>query len=160
RLIVPAANAPEAAVIEGVQVFGVTSLHQAWKFLNGEEEIAPFQLDRQAFFRSQRGYEVDFDEVKGQHHVKRALEVAVAGGHNLLLSGPPVIVMSMLANRLQTIMHDMTQVEAIDATKLHSVTWLLDPKKAIHTTRPSRAPHPTLSDAGLLGGGTSPTPGE
>src|SRR5690606_208480 len=134
RLIVPAANAPEAAVIEGVQVFGVTSLHQAWKFLNGEEEIAPFQLDRQAFFRSQRGYEVDFDEVKGQHHVKRALEVAGAGGHNLLMIGPPGTGKSMLAKRLPTIMPEMTEDEAIEATKIHSITGLLDPKKAFLTT--------------------------
>src|SRR5690606_6892199 len=102
----------------------------------------------------------DFDEVKGQHHVKRALEVAVAGGHNLLMVGPPGTGKSMLAKRLPTIMPDMSEDEAIEATKIHSITGLLDPKKAFLTTRPFRAPHHTISDAGLLGGGTNPGPGE
>ena len=88
RVIVPEANMAEAAIIDGIQVFGVKSLHQAWKFLNGEASIEPYKLDRRAFFESHRSYEVDFDEVKGQHHVKRALEVAVAGGHNLLILYP------------------------------------------------------------------------
>ncbi len=160
RLIVPEANMAEAAVIEGIQVFGVKSLHQAWKFLNGEEEIRPYQLDRRAFFDSHRNYEVDFDEVKGQHHVKRALEVAVAGGHNLLMVGPPGTGKSMLAKRLPTIMPDMSEEEAIEATKVHSIAGMLDLKKAFLTTRPFRSPHHTISDAGLLGGGTNPGPGE
>jgi len=160
RVLVPEANAAEAAVVEGVQVFGIRSLYQAWKFLRGEEEIAPFALDRKAFFESHRRYEVDFDEVKGQHHVKRALEIAAAGNHNLLMVGPPGTGKSMLAKRMATIMPDMSEDEAIETTKIHSVTGLLDSKRAFLTTRPFRSPHHTISDAGLLGGGSNPGPGE
>ncbi len=160
RLLVPEANAPEAALVEGIEVFGVRSLHQAWKFLRGEEEIAPFALDRSAFFEAHRSYEVDFDEVKGQHHVKRALEIAAAGNHNLLMVGPPGTGKSMLAKRMPTIMPDMTEEEAIETTKIHSISGLLDPKRALLSTRPFRSPHHTISDAGLLGGGSNPNPGE
>jgi magnesium chelatase family protein len=160
RVIVPEANMAEAAIIDGIQVFGVKSLHQAWKFLIGEEAIAPYRFDRKAFFESKRQYEVDFDEVKGQHHVKRALEVAVAGGHNLLMVGPPGTGKSMLAKRMPTIMPDMSEEEAIEATKIHSITGMLDLKRSFLTTRPFRSPHHTISDAGLLGGGTNPGPGE
>ncbi len=160
RVIVPEANMAEAAIIDGIQVFGVKSLHQAWKFLIGEEALAPYRFDRKAFFDSKRQYEVDFDEVKGQHHVKRALEVAVAGGHNLLMVGPPGTGKSMLAKRMPTIMPDMSEEEAIEATKIHSITGMLDLKRAFLTTRPFRSPHHTISDAGLLGGGTNPGPGE
>jgi magnesium chelatase family protein len=103
---------------------------------------------------------LDFDEVRGQHHVKRALEVAAAGGHNLLMVGPPGTGKSMLAKRIPTIMPDMTEGDAIETTKIHSITGLLDPKRSFLTTRPFRAPHHTISDAGLLGGGSNPGPGE
>jgi magnesium chelatase family protein len=159
-VLVPEANAPEAAVIEGIQVFPIRSLKDAWDFLEGELNILPFRLDRRAFFDSHRSYEVDFDEVKGQHHVKRALEVAAAGGHNLLMVGPPGTGKSMLAKRIPSIMPDMTENEAIETTKIHSISGMLDPKRAFLTTRPFRAPHHTISDAGLLGGGTNPGPGE
>jgi magnesium chelatase family protein len=157
---VPEANAPEAAVIEGIQVYPIRNLREAWDFLEGDLIIPPFHLDRRAFFDSHRAYEVDFDEVRGQHFVKRALEVAAAGGHNLLMVGPPGTGKSMLAKRIPTIMPDMTEDEAIETTKIHSITGLLDPKRAFLTTRPFRAPHHTISDAGLLGGGTNPGPGE
>jgi magnesium chelatase family protein len=160
RLFVPEANAPEAAVIEGIDVFPIRNLRQAWEFLNGDIIIPPFRLDRKAFFNSHRSYEVDFDEVKGQHQVKRALEVAAAGNHNLLMVGPPGTGKSMLAKRMASIMPDMTEEDAIETTKIHSVTGMLDSKRSFLTTRPFRSPHHTISDAGLLGGGTNPGPGE
>jgi magnesium chelatase family protein len=160
RLLVPEANAPEAAVIDGIQVYPIHCLKDAWDFLEEEISIAPFHLDRRAFFDAHRRYEVDFDEVKGQHHVKRALEVAAAGAHNLLMVGPPGTGKSMLAKRIPTIMPDMTEDEAIETTQIHSISGMLDPKRAFLTTRPFRSPHHTISDAGLLGGGTNPGPGE
>jgi magnesium chelatase family protein len=159
-LIVPEANAAEAAVIEGISIIPVRNLRQAWEFISGEKRIAPFVLDRRAFFESHRTYHVDFNEVKGQHHVKRALEVAAAGGHNLLMVGPPGTGKSMLAKRIPTIMPEMTEDDAIETTKIHSIAGTLDKKKGFLTTRPFRAPHHTISDAGLLGGGTNPGPGE
>jgi magnesium chelatase family protein len=160
RVLVPEANAPEAAVIEGIQVFPIRCLKDAWDFLEGDLVIPPFHLDRRAFFESHRSYEVDFDEVRGQHFVKRALEVAAAGGHNILMVGPPGTGKSMLAKRIPTIMPNMTEDEAIETTKIHSIAGMLDTKRAFLTTRPYRAPHHTISDAGLLGGGTNPGPGE
>jgi magnesium chelatase family protein len=160
RVIVPEANAQEAAVVDGIDVFPVRHLREAWEFLEGDLNIPPMRIDRHAFFESHRRYDVDFDEVKGQHSVKRALEVAAAGNHNLLMVGPPGTGKSMLAKRIPTIMPNMTEEEAIETTKIHSITGMLDPKRAFLTTRPFRSPHHTISDAGLLGGGTNPGPGE
>jgi magnesium chelatase family protein len=160
RVLVPEANAQEAAVVDGIDVFPVRHLREAWEFLEGDTNIPPMRIDRHAFFESHRKYDVDFEEVKGQHAVKRALEVAAAGSHNLLMVGPPGTGKSMLAKRIPTIMPNMTEEEAIETTKIHSITGMLDPKRAFLTTRPFRSPHHTISDAGLLGGGTNPGPGE
>ena len=160
KLLVPAVNAPEAAISDGIEVIPIQNLNQAFRYLTGEQEIPPYKLDRRKFFDSQRRYEIDFEDVKGQHHVKRALEVAVAGGHNILMVGPPGTGKSMLAKRLPTIMPDMSEDEAIETTKVHSIAGLLDPLKSFLVTRPFRSPHHTISDAGLLGSGSNPGPGE
>ena len=158
-LIVPQENAAEAAVVEGLEVFGVPTLADAFLFLNRTHEITPESVDLQAMFAAYSRYEVDFNDVKGQDHVKRALEVAASGSHNLMLVGPPGAGKTMLARRLPTILPDMTLVEAIEATKVHSVSGLMD-GKALIATRPFRSPHHTISDAGLIGGGSIPRPGE
>ncbi len=160
RLIVPVANAAEAAVVEGLEVYGVENLRQAWDLVTGQRILAPYELDRKKLFDTHRHYEVGLEDVKGQHQVKRALEVAAAGGHNLLMVGPPGTGKSMIAKRLPTILPDLSEEEAIDATKIHSIAGLLGKENALLVTRPFRAPHHTISDVGLLGGGTNPGPGE
>jgi magnesium chelatase family protein len=159
-LLVPAENAPEAAVVKGLEVIPVHNLREAVGFLEGAYAIAPTRVDIERFFAQDPDGEYDFADVKGQESVKRALEIAAAGGHNALLVGPPGTGKSMLAKRLPTILPPLTLDEALETTKIHSIVGLLSPGQALVTHRPFRSPHHTVSDAGLLGGNINPTPGE
>lgn len=160
RLLVPAENAPEAALVDALEVIPVGTLREAWELVTGGLWKEPYELDRAQFFARHANYPIDFTDVKGQHTVKRALEVAASGSHNVLLIGPPGTGKSMLASRLPTIMPGMSEEEAIEVTKIHSIAGLLDTRQGFLATRPFRSPHHTISEAGLLGGSTNPRPGE
>ncbi len=159
-VLVPADNAAEAAVVAGLRVIPVQNLREAASFLEGEIKIPPFKVDVTKIFNEPLEDDIDFAEVKGQESVKRALEIAAAGGHNVLLIGPPGTGKSMLARRLTTILPPLILEEALETTKIHSIVGLLRPGQALVTRRPFRSPHHTASDAGLLGGNINPTPGE
>lgn len=160
-LVLPMANAREAAIVNDLQVIGVRTLQEAADWLCGRTEIAPMVVEtRDEFFFNRNKYEVDFSDVKGQENIKRALEIAAAGGHNAILIGPPGAGKTMLARRLPTILPPLNLSEALETTKIHSVAGVLPVGSSLLTTRPFRAPHHTISDVALVGGGGNPSPGE
>ncbi|TAN39869.1 MAG: ATP-binding protein [Nitrospirae bacterium] len=159
-IILPAENAAEAAVVNGVNVYGMGSLPEVIDFISGEQTMAPLVFDLKTALETNAVYEDDFSEVKGQEQAKRALEVAAAGGHNLLMVGPPGSGKTMLSKRLLTILPPMTFEEALETTRIHSVAGLMRNEQALLATRPFRAPHHTISDVALIGGGQVPKPGE
>jgi magnesium chelatase family protein len=158
-IYLPSGNSMEAGVVGDINVYSVNTLSELVQSLNGVECLAPIKIDTDTM-GAQRTYDIDFGDVRGQENVKRALEIAAAGGHNLLMIGPPGAGKTMLAQRLCTILPNLTFVESLETSKVYSVMGLMPKGKGLLTTRPFRAPHHTISDAGLIGGGQTPKPGE
>ncbi|MDF1867618.1 MAG: YifB family Mg chelatase-like AAA ATPase [Saprospiraceae bacterium] len=160
-LIVPKQNAREAAIVNNLDVYGVENLVDVVDFLNGRKAIEPIFVEtRDEFNDNQNVFKVDFSDVKGQDNVKRALEIAAAGGHNVILIGPPGAGKTMLARRMPTILPPLSLYEALETTKIHSVAGILPPESSLVASRPFRSPHHTISDVALVGGGSNPMPGE
>lgn len=159
--ILPSANAKEAAIVSGLKVFGVDNIRQVMDFFDGSEKIGPTVIDiKSEFYSRLNEYEFDFAEVKGQENIKRSLEIAAAGGHNVIMIGPPGAGKTMLAKRLPSILPPLSIQEALETTKIHSVAGKLGRNTSLVSVRPFRSPHHTISDIALVGGGSNPQPGE
>lgn len=160
-LILPKENAREASIVDHLNIIGVESLKEAIEFLSGKKEIKPTLSDtRDLFYSSLNDYLDDFSNVQGQENIKRALEISAAGGHNVIMIGPPGSGKTMLAKRLPSILPPLSLQEALETTKIHSVAGKLDVNSALISKRPFRSPHHTISDVALVGGGSIPQPGE
>ncbi len=160
-IILPKENANEAAIVNNLDVYGAENLEEVVKFFDEGEYLEKFAIDtRDEFFNRLDNYEFDFEDVKGQENIKRALEITAAGGHNAIMIGPPGSGKTMLAKRLPSILPPLNLYEALETTKIHSVAGLMSPNDSLISVRPFRSPHHTISDVALVGGGTYPQPGE